>query len=426
MDSKIEFKKFLEILKVKNTNDICASLDGVTKKFNKTFRDLDSESAHRLNVGSFGRGTGIDGISDIDMIYDLPSEMYERFNAYENGGQSALLQEVKETLLEKYPNSDITADGQVVVFNHSNYKIEIVPGFLLEDGSYRYPDTNDGGSWKFTKPQSEIDEITKFDNEIGGVLKHLSQMTRSWKNKSGAPIGGLLIDTLAYNFLKEATNFHSIGVEKFPEMIKSFFEYLSNQNDEQEFWFAPGSNQKVYRSGSFVGKSKKAKKNAQKAIDCEGQEQARKHWKKIFGRSFPVKVKDEVTKSNYRDTEEFIEDKFPININKNLEIDCKVSQDGFRSDFLSNLPFLKSKFKLEFLLKAHNLKGDFDLYWKIKNVGPEAERRDMIRGQVLKDKGFRNRFESSDFDGDHYVECYAVQNNMVVARDLVEVNISQL
>ena len=425
MDSKSEFKKFLENLDIKNSTDILVSLDGVTKKFNQTFRELDSETKHRLNVGSFGRGTGISGISDVDMIYDLPSAMYDRFNAYETGGQSALLQEIKETLLDKYPNSDITADGQVVVFNHSSYKIEIVPGFLLNDGSYRYPDSNDGGSWKITKPKIEIDEIDNFNKDTGGVLKQLCQMTRSWKNKSGVPIGGLLIDTLAYNFLKENNSFHFIGHEKYPEMIKSFYEYLSNQNDEQEYWFAPGSNQKVYKTGSFIGKSKKAKKNAQKAIDCEGQEQARKYWKKIFGRSFPVKAKVENAKSNFRDTEEFIEDKFPINIQNAVEIECKVTQDGFRPDFLSNIPFLKSKFNLDFFLKAHNLRGDFELYWKVKNIGSEAEKRDLIRGQILKDKGFRNRIENSDFSGEHYVECYAVQNNVVIARDLIEVNIDR-
>jgi len=183
-------------------------------------------------------------------------------------------------------------------------------------------------------------------------------------------------------------------------------------------------NSKVhYTSGKFTGKAKKAKNNCKSALEKEGQEQARKFWKRVYGRAFPVKVKVENEKSNFRDTEEFIEDKFPVNIRSEIKLDCKVTQDGFRPDFLSNMRFLQNKYNLEFVVAAHNLRGNFDLYWKVKNIGPEAEKRDQIRGQILSDKGFRNRQETSDFNGEHYVECYAVQNNVVVARDMVEVNI---
>ncbi len=425
MESKKEFEKFLNNLELKNLADIAVSLEGVTKKCNQAFRKLDSDTKHRLNVGSIGRGTGIDGISDVDMIYELPSEMYERFNAYETNGQSALLQEVKDTLLDKYPKSDISADGQVVVFKHTNYKIEVLPAFLLDDGSYRYPDTNDGGSWKITKPKEESDELDKYDTETGAVLKNLCKMTRAWKNRNGVPVSGLLIDTLSYNFLKSNTAYHSVGFEKYGEMVKEFFHYLAEQDDEQEYWYAPGSNQKVYNTGKFAAKAKKAKKNCDKALQNEGLEQARKSWKKIFGRSFPIKVIVEKDRASYQDTEEYIEDMFPINIKTTVELECKVTQNGFRNNFLSSIPFLKSKCDLEFFVQNHNINGPFDLYWKVKNVGPEAKKRNMIRGQVVADKGFKNRFETSDFNGDHYVECFVVQNNTVIARDSIEVNIER-
>nr|WP_323807811.1 hypothetical protein [Klebsiella pneumoniae] len=32
-------------------------------------------------------------------------------------------------------------------------------------------------------------------------------------------------------------------------------------------------------------------------------------------------------------TEEFIEDKFPVNIKENIKIDCEVKQNGFREFF---------------------------------------------------------------------------------------------
>nr|WP_265091541.1 hypothetical protein [Acinetobacter sp. AC1-2] len=39
------------------------------------------------------------------------------------------------------------------------FHVEVQPVFKQEDGSYKYPDTYNGGSWKITKPQAEIDVV---------------------------------------------------------------------------------------------------------------------------------------------------------------------------------------------------------------------------------------------------------------------------
>jgi hypothetical protein len=57
------------------------------------------------------------------------------------------------------------------------------------------------------------------------------------------------------------------------------------------------------------------------------------------------------------------------------------------------------------------------------NRGTEAERRDCIRGDIVSDKGFRNKEEKTDFNGEHIVECYAIQNGVVVAKDRIDVPI---
>lgn len=86
-------------------------------------------SSHLYIVGSVGRKTAIKGSSDLDILFDLPSDTYKKFDAYESNGQSALLQEVKKFLQERYPKTDISGDGQVVVIEFSRYTVELVPGF---------------------------------------------------------------------------------------------------------------------------------------------------------------------------------------------------------------------------------------------------------------------------------------------------------
>ncbi|MEU2865837.1 hypothetical protein ABZ672_47410 [Streptomyces mirabilis] len=63
------------------------------------------------------------------------------------------------------------------------------------------------------------------------------------------------------------------------------------------------------------------------------------------------------------------------------------------------------------------------LKWKVLNRGPEAGRRDKIRGQIV-DSGKQGvRIEHSDFKGEHVVECYVVKDG-VVARDRIDVPVS--
>lgn len=262
-------------------------------------------------------------------------------------------------------------------------------------------------------------------------------MTRAWKYKCNVQIGGLLIDTLCYNFLKKNPIHHNIKFDEYDVLFLSFFEYLIDLDRNQEFWYAPGSNQKVYKKDSFTGKSKKAYNNVKQAIEKDGKESARRHWKSIFGGMFPSKEKTEESKnislsnslsrqvSIFRDTEEFIEDMFSISSSaKELKIDCRVSQDGFRPDLLSRIKFLRRKYDLDFFVKEIPVAGTYDLYWKVTNYGEIAERRDCIRGQIVKDKGFRNKHETSNFTGEHLVECFVVKNNKVVAQGEIDVNIN--
>ena len=47
----------------------------------------------------------------------------------------------------------------------------------------------------------------------------------------------------------------------------------------------------------------------------------------------------------------------------------------------------------------------------------------MIRGQIVRDDGRAERRETTNFRGDHLVDCYAVSRGVVVARDNIRVPI---
>lgn len=251
------FKDFLDNLAIKNRSEISDRYNRITKKLNNKYYNSESEINHSLQVGSYGRGTAINGISDLDMIFELPWEVYDKYDEHESNGQSALLQEVKNYIKESYPNTDISGDGQVVVVSFINYKIEVLPGFFNDDSSYTHPDSNDGGNWKTTNPRPEISEINDKNNYTNGNLKRLCKMVRSWKNKNGIDMSGILIDTFCYNFFNQTESYNDNAYGVYDELSRDFFEYLKEQDDNQNYWLAPGSNQRVYRTGKFKRKAKK-------------------------------------------------------------------------------------------------------------------------------------------------------------------------
>lgn len=261
----------------------------ITKQINKDYWNSESETNHSLYVGSYGRGTAIH-VSDIDLLVILPSSKYYQYNAYSGNGQSALLQEVKDCIKKTYSTSYLRADGQVIKIDFTDgVSFEIVPCFENTDGSFTYPDTNYGGSWKTTNPRSEIAEMNTANNNWNKNLKRLCRMARAWKDKWDVPMKGLLIDTLAYKFLSN-WQYKTNSYIYYDWMSRDFFYYLMNCDENQSYWLAPGSNQQVYRTGKFEYKAKQCYNIAVEAIQKQrdGYETtAKSKWREIYGTRFP-------------------------------------------------------------------------------------------------------------------------------------------
>lgn len=93
----------------------------ITKIINRSFWNSTSDITHSLYVGSFGRGTKVND-SDIDMLVMLPAKLYHQYNRYSGNGQSAFLQNIKNTIKTSYPSTEIRADGQIIGVNFSDGK----------------------------------------------------------------------------------------------------------------------------------------------------------------------------------------------------------------------------------------------------------------------------------------------------------------
>lgn len=422
------FSEFVDNLAISNAETISTRYSELTAALNKKFRETDSKTANTLQVGSFGRRTGIKGISDLDMLYIMPKAKWDDYDKV--GGQLKLLQDTKDAILKRYPSTKVRVDRLVVTVTYTNFHVEVQPVFEQDDKSYKYPDTKNGGSWKVTKPRKEMAAVANLDAVKNSNLRRLCKMVRAWKNKHGIGIGGLLIDTLAYNFLNSTSDYDNKSYLSYDGLSRDFFKYISDLPEQSEYT-APGSRQRVKVKKKFQRRAKKAYELCLNAIEAEGKENVNEKWKAVYGSPFPAAQKKLVVASatqTWKDTEEFIEDKFQVDIRYQLKIDCEVMQRGFRKYLLRkmlrrNIP-LKLHKKLKFWIsELPQLNGSPQVYWKVLNRGNEARRRNCVRGQIVLDGGRHRIDESSDFLGDHVVECYLVENETVVAKDRIHVPI---
>ena len=135
---------------------------------------------------------------------------------------------------------------------------------------------------------------------------------------------------------------------------------------------------------------------------------------------------------NYEDTEQFIEDIYPIAEMYSVDIDCKISSNGIREtslhDYLEKYigrfnKFIPFNFKVKCKVGSTNCPSYDKVLWKVRNVGKVAEKKNCIRGQIK--ERTNEIIEPTSFEGIHFIECYLIKNGVCVAIGHVDIPIGQ-
>lgn len=260
----------------------------ITRALNSVFRGLNSDDSNRFYVGSMGRNTAIPTVSDVDLLYVMPYQIFQTYDSYSGNKQSALLSAVRNAIAITYPTSRISGDGQVVVISFDDgITYEVLPAFLNMEDGYTFADTNSGGSWKSCKPKHEINAFQSRDLACNRNLVSLCRMVRAWKDTNNVSISGMLIDTMCFNFI-ENWAYKDKSYFYYDFLTRDFFRFLAAQSVTQTFWKAPGS-------GSFVsggGFQYKARRAELKAIEICAHIAANQEWsakqklREIYGSKF--------------------------------------------------------------------------------------------------------------------------------------------
>lgn len=276
--------------------DAKTKYDGVCKKLHDSYYDTEYDGKTKLLFGSYKTKTNVRPITenqDVDVLFKIPKATYDKFKAYESNGPSALLQEVKGFLNEKYTTTDeIKAWGKIVQvkFADNAHNVEVLPAFEEEDGTFTIPNSENGGSWDKFDPREQITLFQNSNSTTNGLTAELTRMIKTWVDNTSTcnyKSYKLLGDVM--KFLE--TNFKT-GAEysDYSNVVKTFFEFLNNNCDEE--------------IQSFV---KTAFDRAKKAYDYEKDEKPKEsseEWRKIFGfegkSEFPLVTSNPAKESNTR------------------------------------------------------------------------------------------------------------------------------
>lgn len=261
--------------------------ESVVAKLNNKYWSTSSGTANSKYVGSWGKATRIRPPRDVDVLFELPSGVYQRFEQRNGNRQSQLLQEIKDHLLVSYPSTNIRGYGPVVIVPFSAYNVEIVPAFKLTSGQYFICMTDAGGYYKTADYDAEIKKISDSNAKTSNNTRDLIRMAKCWQSYCSVPLKSFWIELLAINFLDQ---WQHAGNSKtyYDWMVRDFFAYLRNRGNTAVA--APGTYEAMNIGNSWVSRAESAHGRAARACELEAGNSsgsAGEEWQKIFGTDIP-------------------------------------------------------------------------------------------------------------------------------------------
>lgn len=257
----------------------------------KYFPTSKKTAEHITILGSLAKDTGVEPLLDADVLFRMPAGTYTRFNDYSGNGQSALLQEVRDVLLGRYPRTKIRGDGPVVVVSFSDAPaVEVVPGVLLDDGSNilsasgYVPVTRDGGSWEAVDYGAEWSTLNSADHSSDGQLRRLIQYMKSWREIHHASLKSIVIELMAVDFMKrwEKTR-TSFTFDDW--LVRDFLTYMVD--NYYSMYSMPGTGKEIDTGVGWITQAKDSAASAKNACRHESDSVLyRAYWREVFGSGF--------------------------------------------------------------------------------------------------------------------------------------------
>jgi hypothetical protein len=267
--------------------DAATKSDGVAKALHEHYYGGPFSSNTKRLIGSYGKGTAVRPPRDVDILFLLPNEEYQRYKDYESNGPSQLLQDVKAILQARYTTTDkMRGDGHVVVIPfQGDHTVELLPAWKTVSGKYIVPDTHNGGSWALVDQTAELVNVDASNILTDGITRNLIRLLKAWQLECSVPIKSLALELHAVSVLDHVDL--SKYLKNWSLLMRDAFEVLLQRADHVEPM--PGTEAPFEFGSAWCSKVESAASRAARGVALElagNEESAVLEWQKIFGKRY--------------------------------------------------------------------------------------------------------------------------------------------
>lgn len=403
-----------------------------------------------IQIGSYPRFTAITPVHDLDLLYIIgrwdenshnPStalqNLASRFNQYVNPTSYSVElgppQSHSITLLFKDSAGEEVLSVDIVPtyifskneFNEDTYKVPEIARRRHGKKRIQYyqelSQQHKEMGWIISDPRGYIHGASETDQATNGEFRKTAKTIKRWKNNlveedENLKLQSFHIEQIITNYFQENTS-----LEIFDAVFKFFLELPEVINN-------PNQIKDRANNGKFIDDYLEQLTDEQKSKIRSARDGFLIKLES-FGENNSVEQLFEILFYSRKPTEEFLFDKgIKTFIDNSLKfrIDGFVKPlSGFTSGWLTETPHLQNgltrggtkKRYIEFRIRKNETPAE-EYRWKVKN----SDNCFQPRGEITLNRT-RNDPESTEYAGDHYVECYAIKNGDCVARSKVPVKI---
>jgi len=257
---------------------------------NTLAKELTLHPTPSLVIGSWDRHTLTRYLSEADVDVLIVLHYSQNSNWHPATGAKAALAKFKQILQAKYKSTPMRIDNNCVTMKLSQFRLDVIPAFVFNDGSYRIPDVARGG-WISTNPISFASLITNVNANMDRTFVPIIKMVKGWNRANGWPIRSIHLETMLYEHYKSYSQSYT-----YDSTLKVFFQALPGYLSLACYEPITGDRLDSYldttvtrsRSSAIV-KAQRAAAKATEAYSYQGTN-VRKSielWKSLMGDFFP-------------------------------------------------------------------------------------------------------------------------------------------
>ncbi|MGO4103387.1 cyclic GMP-AMP synthase DncV-like nucleotidyltransferase [Leifsonia sp. YAF41] len=391
--------------------------------------------------GSFAHGTIIKPVGSKEFDADVLVPMHE----VDGWAASDYVQKLYEAFGRSTTYKTMRSRNKrcVTIDYAGDFHVDVVP-FVSRDGS-TFVTNRSTGMFEVAAPD-DFTEWLEGKNRItnGNLVKvvRLLKYLRDHKTRYAIP-SVTLTAALAWHVSENVKVFNPDAYKNVANTLRTLSDalvvQLASYPNSAPFIADPGTSRNLadrwqddnYRT--FRTRFTSYAETIGKACDEPDDSEAAKIWRNLFGDDFGRAAETVVlasatpSKSVVPASERFLDRDF--NLPEALDsayrfrtVGWVVARKGFRDGSLPQRGNRVGKHRsLKFKIENSNIPEPYDLYWKIRNYGEEAENAGSLRGDIHKDSGTRRWAETTLYIGRHYVEAMIVKGGVCVAKSRQDV-----